>query len=339
LSKEPVKSGRYTFDLSDGIQIEDFLAVFAAIWNFIKLIFKLIFYPYVWILRMFGRSFRFVRTKDAAEKPLNEDERAFMESIPTFFVLLGLFMGILLGIVVAIGASDAIVEFFESLSLDVIIESIAWIIIIILEIILTVIGLGNHDVNFLVWNAGDERAAGIIDIIRFFVEVINSIVNKDPLLLFFAIGAIGITIAVIWIIISETGIVARSLKITGGTIKFLVSAPYKAYDKVNSLYLNTNTRLSSLVIGTERLEGRTVAYHRKILLYALALGAWTFFGGIFVLTADVAPEGSSEIFAFFLVVLFVFGVGVGILELFLIVRFLDAVARGKYDILTGKAKE
>lgn len=339
MSKEPVKSGRYTFDLSDGLQIEDFLAVFAAIWNFIKLIFKLIFYPYVWILRMFGRSIRFVRTKDAAEKPLNEDERAFMESIPTFFVLLGLFMGLLLGIVVAVGASDAIIDFFESLSLDVIIWVIASTIIIILEIILTIIGLGNHDVNFLVWNKGEERAMGIIDFIRAFVDFINTIVNSDPLLLFFAIGAIGITIAVIWIIISETGIVSRTLKITGGSIKFLVSAPYRIFHTVNRIYLSTNTRLASIVIGTERLENRTVAYHRKILLYALALGAWTFFGGVFVLAAEIAPDNAAAQIAFFLIVLFVFGVGVGIIELFLIVRFLDSVARGKYNILTGKAKE
>ena len=112
MSKEPVKSGKYTFDLSDGLQKEDFFAIFVSIWTFIKLIFKLIFYPYVWILRMFGRSIRFVRTKDASEKPLNEDERSFMESIPTFFVLLGFFMGLLLGIVVAIGASEKINAFF-----------------------------------------------------------------------------------------------------------------------------------------------------------------------------------------------------------------------------------
>ena len=339
MSKEPVKSGKYTFDLSDGLQREDFFAIFVSIWTSIKLIFKLIFYPYVWILRMFGRSIRFVRTKDASEKPLNEDERSFMESIPTFFVLLGFFMGLLLGVVVAIGASEKINAFFESLSLDVIVESIAWWIMVFLEIILTIIGLGHHDIDFLVWNAGDERAMGIIDIIRGFFTIIQDIVSKDPLLLFLAIGAIGITIAIIWIGVSETGIVSRILKITGSSIKFLVSAPYRVFDTVNQIYLSTNSKLASIVIGTDRLENRTVAYHRKILLYALGLGVWTFFGGIFVLTAEIAPSDPAQQIAFFLIVLFVFGVGVGILELFLIVRFLDSVARGKYNILTGKAKE
>jgi len=82
VSEEPIKSGRYTFDLSDGFGREDIFAVFAAIWNFIKFILKIIFYPYVWMLRMFGRSIRFVRTKEAAEKPLNEDELRFIAKYP-----------------------------------------------------------------------------------------------------------------------------------------------------------------------------------------------------------------------------------------------------------------
>jgi hypothetical protein len=333
LSEEPIKSGRYTFDLSDGFGREDFLAIFVAIWNFIKLILKVIFYPYVWMLRMFGRSIRFARTKEAANKPLNEDERYFMESIPTFFVLMGFFLGLLLGVVVAIGASDAIAEFFESLSLDTLISTIGWWFLLAIEIILTVIGLGYHDIDFLVWKKGDERSLGIIDWVRGLFELLYAIVQSDPVLLFIGIGVIGISLAVVWIVISETGIVSGVLKVVRSTVHFLVTAPFKAYDRANQIFRGVNHQLSSIVIGRERLENRTVSFHRKILLYVLGLGLWTFFGGLFVLAAEVAPsDPASQQFAFFLIVLLFFGFGVGILELFLIVRFLDAVSRGKYNI-------
>jgi hypothetical protein len=340
VSEEPVKSGRYTFDLSDGFGREDIFAVFAAIWNFIKLIFKIIFYPYVWMIRMFGRSIRFVRTKEAAEKLLNEDERYFMESVPTFFVLMGFFLGLLLGVIVAFGASDAITEFFESLSLDTLISGIAWWLLVIIEIILTIIGLGYHDIDFLVWKKGDERSLGLIDWIRGFFELMYNIVQSDPVLLFLGIGLIGISLAVIWIVVSETGIVSGVLSVVRTILHFLVTAPYKAFDMANQIFLATNHKLSSFVIGTERLENRTVSFHRKILLYALALGLWTFLGGLFVLAAEVAPtDPAAQQIAFFLIILFVFGVGVGIIELFVIVRFLDTVSRKKYAVRSTEAKE
>ena len=151
MSEEPIKSGKYTFDLSDGFGREDFFAIFIAIWNFIKFILKVIFYPYVWILRMFGRSIRFVRTKEAANKSLNEDERRFMESIPTFFVLMGFFVGLLLGIVVAIGASDSISDFFETLSLDKLTLTVGWWFLLFFEIVFTVVGWGDHDIDTIFW--------------------------------------------------------------------------------------------------------------------------------------------------------------------------------------------
>lgn len=337
MSEEPIKSGGYTFDLSDGFGREDIFAIFSAIWNFIKFILKVIFFPYVWIFRMFGRSIRFVRTKEAAEKPLNEDERYFMESIPSFFVLMGFFVGLLLGVVVAIGASDKIAAFFESLSLDTLLAAIVWWFLLIFEIIFTIIGWGDHDIDSIFWKAGDERSIGIIDWIRTIFTGIQDIVSADPLLLFIGIGIVGVSIAVVWIVISETGIVAGFLSIVKSSLHFLVTAPQRAYDKTNQIFKSFNNKLAVIVIGSERLGNRTVAFHRKILLYVLGLGAWTFLGGLFVLNR--VPEDAALQIAFFLIVLLVFGVGVGIFELFLIVRFLDTISRGKYTVGSTKAEE
>ena len=96
---EETKKGKYSFDLSDGFGKEDIRAIFSGIWGFFVGILKIIFWPYVWISRIIGRSIRFIRVK-ATDNPLSSDERAFMESIPGFFIITGIFSGVFL---IAIG--------------------------------------------------------------------------------------------------------------------------------------------------------------------------------------------------------------------------------------------
>jgi len=319
------------FDLSDGFGKDDISAVLGGIWRFFLNIFKFILYPYVWITRMLGRSFRFARAKEASMRPLNEDEREFMESIPTFFILVGVFLGILLGIFVAFLGSDAIVEFIDKLSLNTILSTIAWWIALILEIILTIIGLGNHHMDFAVWKAGDERRIGIIDWIREGFTLVFEIVQQNVVYLFLGIGVIGIALVALWIIISETGLFSTVVSFIVSVLRFIYNAPDRVFKKLNSIYLAFNRGLSRIVIGKERLTNRNVSFHRKILLISLALGIYTFIGGFFVLATQNFNEQWEQI-SFILLVLIVFGLGVGIIEMLIISRFLDAVSRGRYTI-------
>jgi hypothetical protein len=319
------------FDLSDGFGKDDISAALGGIWRFFINIFKFILYPYVWITRMLGRSIRFARAKEASMRPLNEDERIFMESIPTFFILVGVFLGILVGIFIAFLGSDAIIEFIDELSLDTIIGGIIWILSFIFEIILTIIGLGNHHMDFIVWKAGDERSLGIIDWIRFFFELMVEIFTTNFVILFLGIGLIGVVLVGIWIIISETGLLSAVVSIIGNTLRFIYYAPQRAFNTLNSIYLKFNKVLSGIVIGNERLTNRNVSFHRKIMLISLSLGLYTFIGGFFVLATQQIEDRTLQI-TFILIVLIVFGLGVGIIEMFIITRFLDSVSRGRYTI-------
>ncbi|MFX0208601.1 MAG: hypothetical protein ACFFDT_21645, partial [Candidatus Hodarchaeota archaeon] len=94
-----------------------------------------------------------------------------------------------------------------------------------------------------------------------------------------------------------------------------------------------NSVLSNIIIGKKRLEGYKVGFHRKIILYSFFLGFYTFFAGIFV----IASQGISgdELYFLIFTILFTLGIGVGVVEIFLIVRFIDLVSRGNYD--TGRA--
>ncbi|MFX0013307.1 MAG: hypothetical protein ACFFB2_02430 [Promethearchaeota archaeon] len=328
---EDTKKGGYSFDLSDGFGREDIMAIFSGIWRFIIGILKIIFWPYVWISRIFGRSIRFVRVK-ATDNPLSEEERRFMESIPGFFVLTGFFGGIFFVIILYLLDWGGLASFFDNIELTTVIEAIGSFLSFLLEIILWIIGYDKKD---------DEGKVildrfGIADILGYIFEILASIIKlitDHPLGLFLGIGVIGVIIAAIWIIISETGIVSAVFSVIVKLFRVLVTTPHKGFNKANLIYLRFNSILSKIIIGEKRLAGYKVGFHRKILLYSFFLGFYTFFAGIFV----IASQGitGDELYFLIFIILFTLGIGVGVVELFIIVRFIDIVSRGSYD--TGKA--
>lgn len=315
---------KHRFDLSDGFGKEDVFAIFAGIWNFIAFLLKLVLFPYVWILRMLSRSVRFAKTREGSDNLLTEDEQLFMESTPTFFILVGFFVGLLVAVVVAVFGSEAVSDFLEKLSLDSLLENLADLLQLVLEVILWIIGL-----DTTVDGVKTERW-GIIDFFRTIFEFLTEIFTSDPLLLFIGIGLVGIAIAVIWIVISETGIVSKLISIIVTVVSYIITTPGNIYSRTNRIYLAFNKRLSSIVIGTDRIQTNQKSFHKKILLYSLGLGIWTFLGGLFVLASQDFGDTTLQI-TFIMIVCIVFGLGVGIIEMFLIVRFLDVVSRGKYS--------
>ncbi|MHA2333708.1 MAG: hypothetical protein ACXAEU_16910, partial [Candidatus Hodarchaeales archaeon] len=112
--------------------------------------------------------------------------------------------------------------------------------------------------------------------------------------------------------------------------------PRRIYDALNNGFMRFNSIISSIIIGNQRLENRSVSFFRKVIAISLALGIWTFLGGIFVIatqtvTRDITTQdGKVFLAAFFLFILVTFGFGVGIVELLIIVRVLDIVSKGKY---------
>ncbi|MFX0184326.1 MAG: hypothetical protein ACFE95_14680 [Candidatus Hodarchaeota archaeon] len=325
------KKSKPKFDLSDGFGREDISAVFAGIWHAIIAVLKVLLYPYVWIARMFGRTIRFSRTKDRENRLLNKDERSFMESVPGFFVLTGLFLGILLGVIFYIIEGAELSSFFETLELTDIIKTLGFILGILWEIILWIIGIDKRDEEGNVILDRFGLLDIVFDIILAGIAGIMEVITEEPLMLFIGFGVIGVALAIIWIAVSETGIVSAVLGFIVKIIDLIVTTPDKLFDRLNSIYLRFNNILSTIVIGKNRLSERNVAFHRKILLLTVGLGLYTFVVGIFILVTR--PMGSTGLqIGFIFIILLVLGLGVGIIEMFIITRFLDAVSRGKYTI-------
>ncbi len=320
---------KYRFDLSDGFGREDILAIFTSIWNFCAFILKIVFYPYVWIFRMFGRSIRFARTKKSPEKALDADERTFIESIPGFFVLVGFFGGILFAILIWLTESDSFRNFLDNINLSSIIGGIFWFFDeILFEAILWIIGIDDRTVTPV------KDRFGLLDILfdviyEGIMLKILDFVSQNAIMTFIGVGIIGVILAILWIIISETGIIGSFISFFTRIFSSVVGVPSSAWNKSNKIYRRFNHILASIVIGQNRLDERNISFHRKILFLTLGLGLYTLIFGLFVGITFPQADTTATILYIFSVILGL-GIGVGIIEMFLIVRILDIVSRKKY---------
>ena len=125
--------------------------------------------------------------------------------------------------------------------------------------------------------------------------LLANVFTSNPLLLFFGIGLVGIVIAVLWIILSETGIVSGIISLFVKIFRFFRTTPGNVYSRIHNIYLGFNNRLSALVIGTKRIENNHRSFHKKVLLYSLGLGIWTFLGGLFVYASQDFGTGSDVV--------------------------------------------
>jgi hypothetical protein len=281
------------------------------------------------MMRMFGRTYRFARTKRSPEKGLNEDERLFVESVPGFFVLVGFFIGLLFGVIIYL--SDVLqvgfASFLEELNLDFFVNGLAWWLNLFLEIILTIIGVDDRT------QTPTLDRFGILDIVfdhivPFIYDVINS-VTQNPIATFGVIAVLGVVLAVIWIVISETGLVSGFLSFFTRIFRTAVGVPSGIWSKGHQIYRKYNSILASFVIGQHRLDERNIGFHRKIILLTLALGIYTLVFGIFIGITNPLDDAWLMIGYVFTVILGL-GIGVGILEMFIIVRILDVVSGKKH---------
>lgn len=325
-------SDKYKIDLSDGFGTEDIGGIFYLFYRFIRFIFVVILYPYVWIWRMTSRALAFVRIKDQKETPLNDVQIRFMESLPMYFILTGFFVGILMAILVFINDASELTAFLDELSIDAIIQLIYDILAFILEVILWIVGL-----DTTVDGVKTERF-GIMDIFRvIFIEFLFTMFTEDPVLTFLGAGAIGLVLVIVYIILSETETVVKLFGSLKNILITLFLSPRRLYNRLDSFFSSLNKYLANIIIGRGRLEERNIGFHKKITGIVFAFGLYTFISGIVVLlTAENLDP--VEKMSFFVIVLLGFGLGVGIIGLWIVVRILDKISKksGKYKEIASK---
>lgn len=327
-------SEKYKLDLTDGFSKEDVGGILLLFFNFLKFIITVILYPYVWIWRMTSRALSFIRIKDQKDTPLNKVQIRFIESLPMYFILTGFLVGILMSIIMFLNDASDITDFLNSLSIDAVIGLIYDILAFILEVILWIIGL-----DTTIDGVTTERI-GILDILRiFFIEFLYEMFTKDPLLTFLGAGFIGLVLVVVYIILSETETVINFYDSTKRFLFVVFLSPRKMYDRLDILFININKYLADIVIGRNRLDERNIGFHKKITTIIFAFGLYTFISGIVVLMTSETTDVVQKM-TFFVIVLLVFGLGVGILGLWIVVRILDKISKksGKYKEISEAQK-
>ncbi|MFX0113832.1 MAG: hypothetical protein ACFFB3_04745 [Candidatus Hodarchaeota archaeon] len=297
------------FDLSDGLGKEDFLAIIYGIFNVIFVLIKIILWPWIWALRECGRTIRFI--KNSHDDLLNDSERQFLESLPLFFTVIGLLGGFAVGIIAFFALTDFVSNLFEDFDLVQNLEDFAG---------------GLSEIIQAIW----DGSVFIFSLVVGFFQFISEVFAGDPFLALIGLSIIGLTLVILYFVISETQLVQRLFAHVGSFWGNVRNMPRAAWNKLNGWYLAFNRRFAGLIIGRRRLDTNAQRFFRKVLVATILLGLYTFLGGIIILANYFEDEPELNKLVFLSFTLFVLGVVTGVIELAFLTRVLDLVSKHRY---------
>jgi len=265
--KRPIK-----FDLSDGLQKEDFIALGSGLLKFIWKFLRIILYPVIWISRQIGRLRKFFGSH-AAERTLTQEEIRFVSGIPIFLTLTGVIISGAIGFIALIFQLDAIKirinQTFDLFS-----------------------GIGNL-LSFLY-----DLIVGFFGAIYDALIVIKNIVvnladptsSNVPLEIPFVILAlIGFLVAIMTLIILELKALQLVVNRIKNSFNFFLAVPRKTYNKLDDSWTLLLVKVGRPVMGgEEKLLTFSNLYYRKIILRVVLFALlFSFLGLIFFIRSDV----------------------------------------------------
>ncbi|MCY3411643.1 MAG: hypothetical protein INQ03_08440 [Candidatus Heimdallarchaeota archaeon] len=310
MKKPAINKSELVWNPDDGVTWHDFVGLFITLLSFIWRLAKIVFAPVFWIYAENVRMWRFVRAK-GEERVMTQYEREFVEQIPVIYSLTGLIGGILVGGFVALNFKDAIEAFIESLSIDFLRDFFGFI----------------GKILGWIWEAIKWIVGGIADGIR----AIAAFVNEDPFVAFTVLVVIGIVLILVWMVLSEKGVIKKITDFLGKTFGWIIESPDLFVFNVQTWYRKFNHKVTAALIGKERMATRTLSYFQKSLFYTLITSIWAFSSGIYVgVTNNVQYTTPWEKILFISFVLLMSGIVSGFLFLMFVSRFLDMLNRKKY---------
>ncbi len=308
--KERIKAERQPliWNPDDGVTWHDFAGLFISVFRFFWRILKVVFMPVFWIYAENVRMVRFIRAK-GEDRPMTKEEREFVEAIPVIYSLTGLIGGLLLGFFIILEFEEAIKRFIESISLDFIVAFFQFIGSII---------VGIYNIIVFIFQ-------GIGSIIGWLADVLN----QSPLVAFISLTVIGIVSILLWLFLTEKGVVSRVTGFLNRFFGWLIESPDLLRFNVQTWYRKFNHNVSARLIGEERMATRTQVYFKKSLFYTLIASLWAFSSGIYVgVSNDFEDQWAKVLFTSS--VLFVAGIISGFIFLIFVARFIDSLNRKKY---------
>ncbi|MCE7733292.1 MAG: hypothetical protein GPJ54_00345 [Candidatus Heimdallarchaeota archaeon] len=310
--KKPIE-----FNMSDGVSWHDFAAIFVMFFVFLWKLVRLILAPLFWVYGENVRMFRFVRAS-SSERPMTEDERLFVESIPFILSLTGAVGGVLVGVFAAFSLSEDIEDFIDKLSFDFL--GGIW------DAIGTIIGAVFGALFWVLRSMGSGLGWGFNLLVDAF--------QQNVFLAFMGLASFGIVLLLIWVALAEKGVFQKLFGFVVRFFRWLVGSPERFRFRMDNYYRKMNHWLSKKLVGEDALLTRTQIYFKRSVTYTLIASFYSFSSGIYI---GISESNSSDqlsqdwqIILFIAGVLFVAGILSGTLFFALIARFLDLLNRKKY---------
>ena len=315
------------FDLSDGIQKEDFIAIGSSLFHAVVFILRIIFYPLIWIWRELKRLSEFLSARTG--RPLTDDEILFLSSWPIFLSTIGITLGAILGLFTALYYTQNLSNKLSSIG-----TFFSWLGGLI---------KGIYDVCVII----------IVFIWGLLVELKNFVFNDifkstDITIPFITVAIIGFIGAIIVLFILESKLFAAAIQKIHNLYFYIISLPRRIFN-----YLDRNIWKGAILvkIGRPFVGAKTLGTHinliyKKILYATIAFSALAFVTGVtlFVYGVDKASADPTSTYrplidpviaaTFLIIVFLIAGVIAGFVGTFIFTKFLMTVGGTKYRILT-----
>ncbi|OLS26237.1 MAG: hypothetical protein HeimC3_10160 [Candidatus Heimdallarchaeota archaeon LC_3] len=232
------------FDLSDGIQAEDFIALGSGLLLFIWRILAIVFYPFIYIWRNLGRLRMFLITKSA--RPLTKEEIKFISSWPLFLTIIGIMLGIIFGLFGFLVAQDEVLLQLQDISNFL--SFIGGIIVGIIDVITIILGA--------IWDL-------LVSLKDFVLDVFSS----DFLMSFIFVAIIGFIGAIVILLILESRILERIIEGLKSVFENIFALPRKSYDYLDKVVWNSIVqKLGRPIVGGEKIENYSNVFYKRLIM-------------------------------------------------------------------------
>lgn len=309
--KRPIK-----FDLSDGLQKEDIIALGSGLLHVIIFILTILLYPFIWIYRELGRlrNLLFIRTS----RPLSPEEVRFISSWPLFLSTIGLSLGLLLGVIVAVTDTEQLINRIRDVA-----DIFGWLIGLIVGFFQFI-----RDLLVGIW--------GLLVGLKNFV--ITDIFNNTDFILipFFALSAVGFILMILILFFIESKYINKAIKKFQDTFAYFLTIPRRFYNYLdqkvwNFLLVNVGLKF----VGGNRIQNHDSGFYRKVLLFSGLFSILTFIAGLLLFRRfdGLGNFGTNvDKTVFLMVILFFAGGFSGFVVTTGLVFILDRIARRKYAL-------
>lgn len=303
------------FDLSDGISSEDFVALGHGLYRLIIFILKIIFFPLIWVKRMFARLITFLFSPHA-ERLLTDDEKLLVSSVPIFLGFLGLTTGALFALLAYINNSHNFTSKFQN------VKDLLGLIGSLLK--------GLFDVLGIIWGFIYQNI--ILGTKDYILKDIFH--NTNPLVPFLALAVIGFVGAIVILVLLELQFVQTILKKISEAVNFVVSFPFRLYERIQQGWNNIVKKLGDPVMGGEdMLNSYTNKFYQKSLRLILLFAIITIISGLYIFFTNKTLSAFKDTNSYFFLIAVMLSAGLfaGYPVAYLIIRFLKSLSKDKYE--------